>query len=64
MIVYVEECYAGHENWDARMTTRDGKRLACNINGIKYPSRRLSTMLLDRLEREGCERSNIRLQYR
>ena len=64
MIVYVEECWAGHENWQARMTTPDGTRVVCNINGMKYPGRKMSTMLLDRLEAEGYNRPNIRFEYR
>jgi len=64
MKVFVEECWSGNDKIHARITTLDGRRFRCNTDGLPFPSRAMSTEMLNMLEAEGYTRASIRFEYR
>jgi len=61
MRVKVEQCYSGHDNFNVRVTLPDGSRYTVPLEGMEFPSRKLSSAVLDLLESvEGIPRRNVR----
>ena len=61
MKVKLEECYSGHDNFNVRVTLPDGGRYIVPLEGMKFPSRKLSSAVLDLLETvEGIPRKRVR----
>jgi len=61
MKVKLEKCYSGHDNFNVRVTLPDGSRYKVPLDGVEFPSRKLSSAVLDLLENvEGIPRKNVR----
>jgi len=61
MKVKLEECYSGHDNFNVRVTLPDGGRYIVPLEGMKFPSKKLSSAVLDLLENvEGIPRKSVR----
>lgn len=62
MKVKLEECYCGHDRFIVRATLPDGRRYPVPLeDGLTFPSRALSTKVLDLLESvEGVPRRKVR----
>jgi len=61
MKVKLEECYSGHDNFKVRVTLPDGSRYTVPLDGMEFPSRKLSSAVLDLLESVECiPRKNVR----
>ena len=61
MKVKLEECYCGHDRFSVRVTLPDGARYSVPLqDGLKFPSRKLSSAVLDLLEAvEGINRRKV-----